>query len=114
MQYVSTRGDKKARAFTDISFTAFAPDGGLWMPDEVPQVTPEKLHTWLGTDYAGLAFEIFHLFAPEIPRRDLWTLCRDAYQPKEFSFRRNPFDAPVDALPGRLSAQGILIPPQSL
>ena len=93
MQYVSTRGDKKARAFTDISFTAFAPDGGLWMPDEVPQVTPEKLHTWLGTDYAGLAFEIFHLFAPEIPRRDLWTLCRDAYQPKEFSFRRNPFDA---------------------
>lgn len=93
MQYVSTRGDKNARAFTDISFTAFAPDGGLWMPDEVPQVTPEKLHTWLGTDYAGLAFEIFHLFAPEIPRRDLWTLCRDAYQPKEFSFRRNPFDA---------------------
>ena len=25
MHYVSTRGDKNARAFTDISFTAFAP-----------------------------------------------------------------------------------------
>lgn len=93
MHYVSTRGDKNARSFTDISFEAFAPDGGLRVPAEVPVVPLDKLQTWRGLDYAGLAFEIFHLFAPEIPRRDLWMLCRDAYQPKDFPYRRNPFEA---------------------
>lgn len=84
MKYISTRGLRTENSFGDLIFEAFADDGGLYVPETYPTVSLETIASWKSLDYATLAFEVVRLFWPEIDRRDIWTLCRDVYQPEFF------------------------------
>ena len=79
MNYLSTRGDKTPRKFCDILLEGLAPDGGLYLPDHYPQVTPAMLDVWRNLPYADLAFEVFSLYIDDIPRADLKAICRKTY-----------------------------------
>ena len=79
MNYLSTRGDKTPRKFCDILLEGLAPDGGLYLPDHYPQVTPATLDAWRGLPYADLAFEVLSLYIDDIPRADLKAICRKTY-----------------------------------
>jgi len=46
MKYVSTRGGMTAQGFSDILLEGLAPDGGLAMPESVPQVSAAQLESW--------------------------------------------------------------------
>ena len=59
MKYVSTRGQSPALSFEDTILTGLAPDGGLYVPDEVPLLDAGKLH-W--DDYESLAFKVMRPF----------------------------------------------------
>ena len=37
MKYVSTRGGSEPKSFEDVILTGLAPDGGLFVPDAIPQ-----------------------------------------------------------------------------
>ena len=43
MKYVSTRGDKAPRSFSEILLEGLAPDGGLYLPERYPQVDDAAL-----------------------------------------------------------------------
>ena len=43
MHYLSTRGDATPRKFCDILLEGLAPDGGLYLPVEYPQIDDAKL-----------------------------------------------------------------------
>ena len=58
MKYVSTRGDKTERGFSEILLEGLAPDGGLYLPAHYPQIDATTLARWRGLSYAELAFEI--------------------------------------------------------
>lgn len=92
MEYVSTRGKAQEKTFSDIAFEGFAEDNGLWVPKSIPKVSLQTLRTWKGLSYASLAFEIMHLFAPEIPRKDMWRLCAEAYDPALYPYSRDIFN----------------------
>ena len=79
MNYLSTRGDTTPRKFCDILLEGLAPDGGLYLPDHYPQVTPATLDAWRGLPYADLAFEVLSLYIDDIPRADLKAICRKTY-----------------------------------
>ncbi len=84
MQYVSTRGAQAAatqapQQFSDILLGGLAPDGGLYLPQEYPQVTPEELDAWRKLSYADLAYQILKKFATDIPDADLKKLCAKTY-----------------------------------
>ena len=79
MNYLSTRGDKTPRKFCDILLEGLAPDGGLYLPDHYPQVTPAMLDVWRNLPYADLAFEVLSLYIDDIPRADLKAICRKTY-----------------------------------
>ena len=79
MHYISTRGDKTPRKFCDILLEGLAPDGGLYLPDHYPQVTPTMLDAWRGLPYADLAFEVLSLYVDDIPAVDLKAICRKTY-----------------------------------
>ena len=79
MRYVSTRGDKTPRKFCDILLEGLAPDGGLYLPDHYPQVTPAMLDVWRNLPYADLAFEVLSLYIDDVPRADLKAICRKTY-----------------------------------
>lgn len=89
MQYVSTRTGEPGPGFCDILLEGLAPDGGLYVPEVYPRLTPETLATWRRTlaadGYAGLAFEVLRLFADDIPADDLRAICERAYASGAFS-----------------------------
>ena len=84
MNYLSTRGDKTPRKFCDILLEGLAPDGGLYLPDHYPQVTPAMLDAWRNLPYADLAFEVLSLYIDDIPGADLKAICRKTYTQEVF------------------------------
>jgi threonine synthase len=84
MQYVSTRAAASAASstpqqFSDILLGGLAPDGGLYLPTEYPQVTGAELDKWRQLSYADLAYEILRKFATDIPEADLRALTAKTY-----------------------------------
>ncbi len=84
MHYLSTRGDKTPRKFCDILLEGLAPDGGLYLPEHYPQVTPAMLDAWRHLPYADLAFEVLSLYIDDIPAADLKAICRKTYTQEVF------------------------------
>jgi threonine synthase len=86
MHYVSTRATSASAArnpenFCDILLGGLAPDGGLYLPAEYPQVTSAELDAWRTLSYADLAFEILRKFATDIPDADLKAITTRTYTP---------------------------------
>ncbi|HEY4712662.1 MAG TPA: threonine synthase [Aquirhabdus sp.] len=79
MQYASTRGHATAQNFLEILLAGLAPDGGLYLPQSYPQVTPDELNAWRSLSYAELAFEVLRKFATDIPDSDLKALVDKTY-----------------------------------
>jgi threonine synthase len=84
MNYLSTRGDRTPRGFSDILLEGLAPDGGLYLPEFYPQIDGTTLARWRGLKYADLAFEILSLYITDIPADDLRALVRKTYTPDTF------------------------------
>jgi len=61
-----------------------APDGGLYVPDEVPQIGDE-LRSWAQLSYAELATEIMTRFAPDMDRAVVAEACAGAYSSEVFA-----------------------------
>ena len=83
MKYLSTRGHPERKRFCEILLEGLAPDGGLYLPEQYPQVDTVMLARWrdvLATQgYAALAFEILSLYIDDIPAGDLRALCARTY-----------------------------------
>lgn len=82
MWYVSTRGMAPRVDFEGALFSGYAPDGGLFMPEELPHLDRETLRAWSTLSYPGLVKELCALFiGPElIPRDDLHDLIDRAFR----------------------------------
>jgi threonine synthase len=78
MNYISTRGQMEPIGFQDAVMTGLATDGGLLLPESLPNVA-DRLASWSGLTYAELAFEVMRLFAPDIPCGDLRNLVNESY-----------------------------------
>ena len=77
MQYISTRGLIEPISFEDAVLSGLARDGGLLLPESIPDVTG-CLAKWSRLPYPALAVEIFSLFA-DLPRATLDDLARQSY-----------------------------------
>jgi len=62
IQFVSNRGGGEPVDFETAILAGFAPDGGLYVPTELPKISLETLATWKGKNYTGVAYEILSLF----------------------------------------------------
>jgi threonine synthase len=79
MKYISTRGDRTERGFSEILLEGLAPDGGLYLPLHYPRVDDATLQRWRAMSYADLAFEILSLYIDDIPAADLKRLVSVTY-----------------------------------
>ncbi len=95
MKYISTRAGMQALPFSDILLEGLAPDGGLAVPEQYPQLSAETLESWRGLSYAQLASKILGLFIDDIDTQELERLCTQAYQPSLFD---SPDIVPVKPL----------------
>lgn len=78
MKYISTRGQMAPIGFQDAVMTGLAPDGGLLLPETLPNVE-ESLAAWSTLSYEELAFEVIRLFATDIPADELRKLVNESY-----------------------------------
>ena len=80
MRYVSTRGQAPARDFAGVLLAGLAEDGGLFVPETWPSLSPAELRSMRGLPYAEIAARVLRLFVGDcIGFEALRTLCRDAY-----------------------------------
>jgi len=84
MKYISTRGDRTERGFSEILLEGLAPDGGLYLPVAYPRIDATTLQRWRGLRYADLAFEILSLYIDDIPAADLRRLVDKTYTREVF------------------------------
>jgi threonine synthase len=86
MRYFSTRGKAEAVGFAAAALAGLAPDGGLFVPGEIPSY-PAAVRSSLGTmDYRDIAFETIRPWvSPDIPEAALEEMVCAAY----------PFEAPL-------------------
>ena len=79
MKYISTRGDRTERGFSEILLEGLAPDGGLYLPVSYPKIDAPTLERWRALSYAELADEILSLYIDDIPAADLKRLVSSTY-----------------------------------
>ncbi|MDD2720237.1 MAG: threonine synthase [Gallionella sp.] len=92
MKYISTRGNSPAKTFTEILLGGLAPDGGLYLPEEYPQVTRDELDAWRDLSYADLAFAVLSKFATDIPADDLKAILDKTYTAEVYNKGRADSD----------------------
>lgn len=95
MRYISTRGtpDSPTRSFCEILLGGLAPDGGLYLPENYPQISRTELDQWRQLSYAELAFAILSKFVDDIPEEDLKKLTEKTYTPEIYCNGRNKHEA---------------------
>ncbi len=83
IKYISNRGGVKAVDFETAILDGFAADGGLYVPERVPQITHSQLEKWKGLSYVDLAFEVLSLYIDNsvMSAAELKDLLQTAYAP---------------------------------
>ncbi|KAI9478550.1 MAG: threonine synthase [Benjaminiella poitrasii] len=81
MKYRSTRGQAKDYSFEEAIMTGLSPDGGLFIPQSIPQLPANWRQEWANYSFQQLAVEILSMFIEEseIPREDLKSLVEKSY-----------------------------------
>lgn len=81
LKYVSNRGGGEPVDIEQAILNGYAPDGGLYVPESLPQISQDQLQQWKNHSYPELAFEILSLFIDRsiVPADDLRQLIEISY-----------------------------------
>ncbi|KAG8809480.1 threonine synthase [Serendipita sp. 399] len=81
MKYFSTRGDPEELSFEEAVIRGLAPDGGLYIPTEIPSLPSNWESDWLNYSFQELSFAILSLYIPvhEIPADTLQEIVDKSY-----------------------------------
>src|SRR3954464_2715816 len=78
MKFLSTRGQTPALSFSDAVATGLAPDGGLFLPETLPDFSG-RLSAFEKLSYPELCFEFLRVFATDIPVETLRGIVAQSY-----------------------------------
>ncbi|WP_431282090.1 threonine synthase [Humitalea sp. 24SJ18S-53] len=80
MRYISTRGQAAPRGFEGVLLAGLAEDGGLFVPETWPTLSPAEWRALRGLPYAELAARILTPFVGDaVAEADLRRMCDEAY-----------------------------------
>lgn len=81
MQFYSTRNRDLKVSFREALLSGIAPDGGLYMPEKIPQLSVEEISNLEGKSFPEVAYAIGRKFIAreEIPDEKLREICDSAY-----------------------------------
>jgi len=91
MRYVSTRGEAPGLDFVEVMLAGLARDGGLYVPETWPVLSPATIAGFAGRPYAEVAVEVIRPFVGDaIAEVDLARMAQEAY-----GTFRHPATAPL-------------------
>ncbi|CAO1616985.1 unnamed protein product [Sympodiomycopsis kandeliae] len=85
MKYLSTRGGPERLSFEEAVLRGLAPNGGLYIPEQIPSLPPNWEKEWANLSFSELSFRIVSLFVPTeasqggIPSEDLKRIIDKSY-----------------------------------
>ncbi|MEM7674015.1 MAG: threonine synthase [Verrucomicrobiota bacterium] len=79
MKFISTRGQTEPHSFTEVVAAGLAPDGGLFIPESLPNLG-ERYQSWRNLDYPNLCAAFFKVFATDIEFGHISEMAYRAYQ----------------------------------
>ncbi len=80
MRYKSTRGGVSGLTFSDAVMMGLATDGGLLLPEYIPTISTQELHSFRSMEYVEIACNIISKFVgDEIPTVDLRNIIERSY-----------------------------------
>ena len=80
MRFYSTRDSRKELfSVQDAAFLGLAPDGGLFVPERIPQVDMERVASLAAVSYADMACYIAQQIFDDIPAATIEEVVRGAY-----------------------------------
>ena len=80
MKYISTRGGGEPQTFEQVLLTGLAPDGGLYVPTELPRIDATQMTDWKNLPYVDLAVEVVAPFVGDaLPRSELERIIAESY-----------------------------------
>ena len=80
MRYISTRGQAAPRDFEGVLLAGLAEDGGLFVPETWPTLSPAEWRALRGLPYPELAARLLQLFVGDaVAPADLRRMCEEAY-----------------------------------
>ncbi len=88
MKYISTRGGDYSYTASQAILQGIAPNGGLLVPDQIPQLALEDIVALKDLDYRGRAVRILSEFLDDYSRPELEEAVGQAYD--ELKFGENP------------------------
>ncbi|HHB82070.1 MAG TPA: threonine synthase [Devosia sp.] len=97
MKYISTRGQAENLGFCDAVLAGLATDGGLYLPEIWPELTPEQISGMANSSYEEVAFAVISEFVGgEIEDKVLKEMIAKAYH----TFRHPSVTPLVELEPG--------------
>jgi threonine synthase len=80
IKYISTRGEAPALSFEEAVLAGLASDGGLYMPESLPQFAAHEIAAMASLSYTELAFKVMQPFIGEaVPQKELKRLIEESY-----------------------------------
>ena len=79
--YSSTRGEAKSWKFERVVLQGLAPDGGLFVPDSIPQMSMKEIEALRGKPFKDVAYAVIKNYVDdnEIPHKDLKKIIEKSY-----------------------------------
>ena len=101
MKFVSTRGEYTERVSSAFAIkSGLAEDGGLFMPESIPQLSSDELKMLSKRDYPERAAYIIGKFLTDYTYDELLADAKEAYSPERFS----PSPAPIKQVDEKIFA----------
>ena len=80
MLYSSTRGSSPSVNFLEVLTSGVAPDGGLYLPEEIPLINKDELKSYKSLTYNQLALKLLHPYMDDfLEITELEKIIEDAY-----------------------------------
>ena len=81
MEYISTRNSKETFSFKDVFLKGLAPDGGLFVPKNIPSYSHQEIEKLRDLSYRDLAEKIILKFCKnEFNEIEVKNLIKNAYK----------------------------------
>jgi len=93
MKYYSTKNRKRLVSFKDAVLNGIAPDGGLYLPDEIPVLDKSWIESLSNLSFQEISYDVAKIFVDNISSNDLQSIIEQTIT----------FDAPLVQLSEQLS-----------
>ena len=85
MKYISTRSNSEPISMIEAIKSGMVPQGGLFVPEKIPEVSQKQLSNWVNLPYAELARNIFNLFlADDFSEEEISQIVQQVYRKENF------------------------------